>query len=76
MENRGLDEEKLKLFDDNTRFVSSYKEAKIITLENDCVQLSMLLNGTTKIYSFSSFEEAYDKYEELLKKDDKGCYVY
>ena len=75
MEDRGLKEEKLKLFDETTRFVSSYKEAKIITLDDDCFQLSMLLNGTVKIYTYNSFEEAYKKYEVLLKNDDKGCFV-
>ena len=74
-EDRGLTEEKLKLFDDNTRFVSSYKEAKIITLDDDNFQLSILLDGTTRVYSFGSFDEAYSKYDELLKKDKKGCFV-
>ncbi len=75
VEDRGLREEKLKLFDETTRFVSSYKEAKIITLGDDCFQLSMLLNGTTKIYTYKSFEEAYSKYEALLKNEDKGFFV-
>ncbi len=76
VEDRGLKEEKLKLFDENTRFVSSYKEAKIITLDdNETFQLSMVHFGVEYIYSFSSFEEAYTKYEVLLEKDDKGCFV-
>ncbi len=83
VEDRGLKEEKLKLFDETTRFVSSYKEASIKELkdektlkeEDSTYQLSMLQFGTVKVYSFSTFEEAYKKYEVLLKNDDKGCFV-
>lgn len=74
VQNKGLDEEKLSLFDKDTRFVSSYKEAKIIVKE-DYYQLSMVLNGTEKIYSYSTLKEAYDKYHELLEKDEGGFFV-
>lgn len=67
-------EENLKLFNEDTRFVSSYKEAKIITKE-DYFQLSMLLDGTERIYTFNTFEEAYEKYNTLLRNDKNGVYV-
>lgn len=75
VESKGLKEEKLTLFDENTRFVSSYKEAKIITRDDNWFQLSMVLDGVERIYTCISFEEAYAKYEELLEKDENGFFM-
>jgi len=75
VENRGLIEEKLKLFNEDTRFVSSYKEAIIREKKEGWFELSMLLNGTERIYVTDTFSEAYRQYEVLLKNDKKGVFI-
>ncbi len=69
VESRGIQEEKLKLFDENTRFVSSCMEASIKTFDKDkTYQLSIYQDGTTNIYTFDSFHNAYKQYERSLQK--------
>jgi len=57
----------LRVPENKVVFESYVIKVVIIKLDSDSFQLKHTCHGVVNIYSFGTFEEAYNKYEILLK---------